>query len=127
MSKNIPTDGAPGTTDQSPRWEGPEETRPRGYLPATDDPDVDRDALGENNQDPERNSPSDSLKIKEDAEGQYAKSRANGANSGVASAKPTVVTGSEDITGHRTPLGKKGPEKDWDVNYDETEPDRSRD
>lgn len=39
--------GAPGTTDQKPRWEGPEETRPRGYLPATDDPTQTPDAAGE--------------------------------------------------------------------------------
>jgi hypothetical protein len=126
MASTTPTDGAPGTTDQSPRWEGPEETRPRGYLPAKDDPDVDRDALGENNQDPERNSPSDALKIKEDAKGQYAKSHADGESTGVASAKPTVVTGSEDVTGDRTPLGGTTPDKDWDVNFDETERDRSR-
>ena len=126
MASTTPTDGAPGTTDQSPRWEGPEETRPRGYLPAKDNPDVDRDALGENNQDPERNTPSDALKIKEDAKGQYAKSRADGDSTGVASAKPTVVTGSEDTTGHRTPPGATAPDKDWDVNFDETERDRSR-
>lgn len=65
MGMNTPKDGAPGTTDQSPRWEGPQESRPRGYLPAKDDPDIDRDAVGENNQDPERNSPSDALKTKE--------------------------------------------------------------
>lgn len=41
-----PRDGAPGTTEQSPRWEGPEESRPRGYLPAKDEPDEDRDAAG---------------------------------------------------------------------------------
>jgi hypothetical protein len=58
--------GAPGTTDQSPRWEGPEETRPRGYLPAYDDPDVDRDAAGENNQDPARENLPDAGKTKGD-------------------------------------------------------------
>lgn len=31
MSKS-PKDGAPGTTDQFPRWEGPEENRPRGAM-----------------------------------------------------------------------------------------------
>ena len=87
MGSTTPTDGAPGTTDQSPRWEGPEGTRPRGYLPAKDNPDVDRDALGENNQDPERNTPSDALKVK---------SGANRTSTGVASAKPTVVSGSGD-------------------------------
>jgi hypothetical protein len=56
--------GAPGTTDQSPRWEGPEATRPRGYLPANDDPDHDRDALGENNADPSREKVGDAGKTK---------------------------------------------------------------
>lgn len=131
MGMNKPRDGAPGTTDQSPRWEGPEETRPRGYLPAIDNPDVDRDATGENNQDPERNRPSDALKTKDeespeqDAKGQYAKSQADRHSTGVASAKPTVITGSEDVTGHRTPPGQKGTEKDWDINFDETKPDES--
>ncbi|WP_246723763.1 hypothetical protein [Rhizobium sp. ARZ01] len=80
MGTNTPRDGAPGTTDQSPRWEGPEETRPRGYLPAKDDPDVDRDAVGENNQDPERSRPSDALKhrgAEDDAKGQFGKSQAD--------------------------------------------------
>jgi hypothetical protein len=59
-----PRDGKPGTTDQWPRWEGPKGNRPRGYLPAKDDPDVDRDAAGENNRDPEKNDLSDALKQK---------------------------------------------------------------
>jgi hypothetical protein len=66
MSIKSPRDGAPGTTDQSPRWEGPEETRPRGYLPAKDNPDVDRDANGENLQDPRKRDLSDSFKTTED-------------------------------------------------------------
>ncbi|MBD0413982.1 hypothetical protein ICI42_04880 [Tianweitania sp. Rool2] len=57
-------EGAPGTTDQRPRWEGPEETRPRGYLPAKDNPDEDRDAAGENLKDPERSGVSDAFKQK---------------------------------------------------------------
>lgn len=126
MGMDKPKDGAPGTTDQSPRWEGPEANRPRGYLPAKDDPDVDRDAVGENNQDPERNGPSDALKTRDDAKGQYARSQADRRSTGVASAKPTVITASEDVTGHRTPPGRKEPDKDWDVNFDETEPDRSK-
>ena len=126
MGMNKPKDGPAGTTDQSPRWEGPEANRPRGYLPAKDDPDVDRDAVGENNRDPERNRPSDAMKVKEDAKGQFAGSQADPRSTGVASAKPTVVTGSEDATAHRTPPGQKGAKKDWDVNFDETEPDRSK-
>ena len=66
MPINAPKDGAPGTTEQSPRWEGPEETRPRGYLPAKDDPDVDRDAVGENLQDPRKRDLSDAMKTKDD-------------------------------------------------------------
>jgi hypothetical protein len=52
MAIESPKNGAPGTTEQSPRWEGPEASRPRGYLPAKDDPEHDRDALGENLRDP---------------------------------------------------------------------------
>jgi hypothetical protein len=61
---NKPRDGTPGTTDQWPRWEGPKSNRPRGYMPAKDDPDEDRDAAGENNQDPEKSDLSDALKQK---------------------------------------------------------------
>lgn len=49
-----PTNGKPGTTDQKPTWEGPPETRPRGYKPAKDDPDTERDAAGETLKDPDR-------------------------------------------------------------------------
>lgn len=47
-------DGEPGTVDQKPRWEGPPETRPRGYRPAKDDPAKDPDAAGETLENPER-------------------------------------------------------------------------
>lgn len=66
MAMNSPKDGAPGTTDQSPRWEGPQENRPRGYMPARDDPDVDCDAVGENLQDPEKRNLTDSGKVRGD-------------------------------------------------------------
>lgn len=62
---NAPKDGKPGTTDQSPRWEGPPENRPRGYLPAEDDPESDRDAAGQNLQDPDRSKLSDAVKTKQ--------------------------------------------------------------
>jgi hypothetical protein len=65
MAINSPRDGAPGTTDQSPRWEGPEATRPRGYLPAKDNPEIDRDAVGESLQDPRKKNVSDALKTKD--------------------------------------------------------------
>ncbi|TBF83371.1 hypothetical protein [Rhizobium leguminosarum] len=61
-----------------------------------------------------------------DAAGQFAKSRADRKGSGVASAKPTVITGSEDATVNKNPPGKKKPEKDWDINYDPTDRNESR-
>lgn len=64
MGTKTPKPGRPGTTDQSPRWEGPEESRPRGYLPAEDDPETDRDAAGENLDDPDRNNFSDAGRTK---------------------------------------------------------------
>jgi hypothetical protein len=66
MTIKSPRDGAAGTTDQSPRWEGPESTRPRGYLPAVDDPEKDRDAAGENLQDPRKRNLSDAMKTRDD-------------------------------------------------------------
>lgn len=60
-----------------------------------------------------------------DAKGQYAPSQANRKSSGVDSAKPTVITGSEDATVNRTPPGRKPTKKEWDVNFDETAPDKS--
>jgi hypothetical protein len=56
----------------------------------------------------------------DDAKGQYAPSQADRKASGVHSAKPTVITGSEDATVHRDPPGKKAG-KDWDINYDPSE------
>lgn len=66
MTINEPRNGMPGTTDQSPRWEGPQENRPRGYLPAQDDPEIDRDAVGENLKDPRKKTVSDAMKTKND-------------------------------------------------------------
>ncbi|RUU13792.1 hypothetical protein EOD23_03330 [Mesorhizobium sp. USDA-HM6] len=60
----TPRHGAPGTTEQRPRWEGPPENRPPGYLPAKDDPDEDRDAAGENLKDPDKRDLGDALKTK---------------------------------------------------------------
>lgn len=66
MGIQKPREGAPGTTDQSPRWEGPAATRPRGYLPAKDDPDHDKDAVGETNKAPAREKVRDALKTRDD-------------------------------------------------------------
>jgi hypothetical protein len=59
-----------------------------------------------------------------DAKGQFAKSRADRKSSGVISAKPTVITGSEDATVNKKP-GKKRP-KDWDINYDPADMSKGR-
>ena len=59
--------------------------------------------------------------VEKDARGQFAKSQGDRKASGVHSAKPTVVTGSEDATVHKRPPGSKKPEKDWDINYDPSE------
>ena len=64
MGRDKQSDAAPGTTDQRPRWEGPPENRPRGYLPAKDDPARDRDAAGENLRDPDRRTLADAGKHK---------------------------------------------------------------
>lgn len=57
-------------------------------------------------------------RVHKDAEGQFAGTQAGGKNDGVASAKPTVVNGSEDATVNKWPPGKKDPPKDWDANFD---------
>lgn len=66
MANQKPAKGAPGTIDERPRWEGPPENRPQGYRPAVDDPDTDRDAVGENNRDPDRSNMGDAGKQKGD-------------------------------------------------------------
>ncbi|MCL6705427.1 hypothetical protein M8R20_00295 [Pseudomonas sp. R2.Fl] len=71
-------------------------------------------------------SPSSKDKIRKDAEGQFAGTQAGGNSNGVASAKPTVITGSEDATANKWPPGKKHPPKDWDVNYDIREQTNNR-
>ena len=59
-------DGAPaGTTEERPRWEGPEEKRPSGYKPARDDPSRNRDAANEHLDDPKRSDLSDAGKTKD--------------------------------------------------------------
>ncbi|CAN7687006.1 hypothetical protein LJR030_003148 [Rhizobium sp. LjRoot30] len=56
--------------------------------------------------------------IHDDAEGQFAKPLKGKTHDGVASAKPTVITGSDDATVNKIPPGQKGPEKQWSLNYD---------
>ncbi|MBO3761408.1 hypothetical protein J5J10_15310 [Ciceribacter sp. L1K23] len=47
-------------------------------------------------------------KIHKDAQGQFAPKQAGGQSDGVASAKPTVITGSEDATEHNRPPKPSG-------------------
>jgi hypothetical protein len=54
--------------------------------------------------------PSDGKTIEDDAKGQFANVKAGGKSSGVASAKPTVITGSEDATAHKMPPGQDAPD-----------------
>jgi hypothetical protein len=57
--------------------------------------------------------------VHEDAKGQYAGGLKHSDNNGMASAKPRVITGSDDATLNRTPPGQKPAGKDWDLNSDD--------
>lgn len=57
-----------------------------------------------------------------DAAPQFVVSRAGAGNDGVSSAKPRVITGSDDATAHRTPPGMAEPARDWSAGFDETAP-----
>ncbi|WP_246085006.1 hypothetical protein [Rhizobium glycinendophyticum] len=63
--------------------------------------------------------------IEKDAAGQFVGTQHGGKSDGVASAKPTVVTGSEDATAHKWSPDKKDPPDDWDANFDLRDPDKS--
>ena len=63
--------------------------------------------------------------VEKDAKGQFAKSIADPKSTGVHSAKPTVITGAEDATVHKTPPGQK-PVKDWDINFDPADENEGR-
>lgn len=57
----------------------------------------------------------------QDAKAQSRRLLKSSRNNGVASAKPTVITGSDDATVNKKPPGTTKPEKDWDLNYDPRE------
>ncbi len=63
--------------------------------------------------------------IKKDAEGQFVGTQHGGQNDGVVSAKPTVITGSDDATVHKWRPDKKDPPDDWKANFDLGAPDKS--
>lgn len=60
--------------------------------------------------------------IHADAVPQFKVSQAGRTNDGVSSAKPRVITGSNDATIHRTPPGVETPSQDWSVGFDENAP-----
>ena len=57
--------------------------------------------------------------IENDARGQSESNHAGGSNNGVSSAKPRVITHSDDASVSKEPAGKDEDAKDWDINYDE--------
>jgi hypothetical protein len=57
--------------------------------------------------------------IEQDARGQLESNHAGGSNNGVSSAKPRVITHSDDATVNKKTPGKDKGTKDWDINYDE--------
>ncbi len=60
--------------------------------------------------------------IEADAVPQFAVSQAGRSTDGIVSAKPRVITGSDDATLHRTPPGMETPARDWSVGFDENAP-----
>lgn len=60
--------------------------------------------------------------IHADAVPQFTVSQAGRNNDGVSSAKPRVITGSDDATLHRTPPGMEASGRDWSVGFDENAP-----
>jgi len=67
----------------------------------------------------EKNKKSSKAEIERDARGQSESNHAGGTNNGVSSAKPRVITHSDDATVNKKTPGKNGTSKDWDINYDE--------
>lgn len=54
-----------------------------------------------------------------DAKGAFKRPTIGRNNNGVTSAKPTVITGSDDSTVNSGPNGTKRASKDFDLNYKE--------
>jgi hypothetical protein len=67
----------------------------------------------------ENSKTSSKAQIERDAEGQSESNHAGGSNNGVSSAKPRVITHSDDATVNKKTPGKNDDAKDWDINYDE--------
>jgi len=67
----------------------------------------------------EKSKTSSKAEIERDARGQSESNHAGGSNNGVSSAKPRVITHSDDATVNKKMPGKDEDAKDWDLNYDE--------
>lgn len=65
-----------------------------------------------------KNKKTDTEKIHDDAQGQFVRTRHGADNDGVSSAKPRVITHSDDATINKWPPGKTDPPKEWSVNHD---------
>lgn len=61
--------------------------------------------------------------IENDARGQSEANHAGGSNNGVSSAKPRVITHSDDATVNKRMPGTGKDGKDWDLNYDDRDID----
>lgn len=60
--------------------------------------------------------------IRADAVPQFAISQTGRTNDGISSAKPRVITGSDDATVHRAPSDLETASRDWSVGFDENAP-----
>ena len=57
-----------------------------------------------------------------DAAGQFRRTHAGSDNNGVASAKPRVLTGSDDATVHKLPPGEAPVDAEWSIGFDDRAP-----
>jgi hypothetical protein len=64
-------------------------------------------------------------RIEQDARGQFVGTQHGGENDGVVSAKPTVITGSQDATVNKWNPDKTDLPDDWDANFDMRDQDKS--
>ncbi|MCO6187802.1 hypothetical protein [Rhizobium sp. L1K21] len=62
--------------------------------------------------------------VERDAGPQFVQSQHGRENNGVDSAKPRVITHSDDATIHKWYPGKEDPPEDWDATFDTGEPPR---
>lgn len=61
-------------------------------------------------------------RVEQDAAPSFVRSQEGRDNSGVVSAKPRVITGSDDATAHKWYPGRRNPPKDWELGFDDNPP-----